>query len=547
MATEAESVSGRTVEEKLRKAWRRERRFYAVRGICHLLLWAAGLIAADFIVDWLFLLPGFGRTLLLITDLAVLVVVFYRSWWRHLERYDPVKIALQVERRHPDLKSLLVSYIQFGDGRSKELGFMSPQLIRAVRRLAVAATRPIDFREIIHWGDLTRVTLFSAAVVVVCGGLSVNWPDFLHALFTRLLNPTASVAYPTRTRIVEITGPVTVPEGASVTLAARGDGLIPASGTLSIKPPDGDWERIVMPQVPDDQRKFSYSFNQILRGFQYRVRLGDATSQTFEVRSVPPPRIVKVRVHLHYPAYTKWADKTIDSLQLEVPEGTQASVQLTCDRALRAAAMLQEGGQATPMRIVDDGLSAEFGWTVKQSFPFHFRWTEAQYGFQYEGDVTYFVRVIADSQPEVELVSPAEDDKATVEKKLAIRYRASDDYGIARAAVVYTRGTGQEQRRPLGTFEKPTVDQQVVWNLKESIPDLKEGDWLTLAVEVADNRAGAPGPNVVRTRPVRLDVVSVAEYLLYMQEKRARLAKEIQAMHEEEKSASREVKTMLQE
>lgn len=542
--TDSEKTSGLSVERKLRLAWKRERRFHATRGICHLLLWAAGLGLADFFVDWYFLLPGYGRMALLVLNIATLAVVFYRAWWRHLEAYDPVRIALQVERRHPDLKSLLVSYIQFGDAGGR-LENMSTELIAAARRLAVAATAPMDFREIVNWGDLRRVSLFSVAVVVCCGGLSLNWPEFFSTLFYRLLNPTASTAYPTRTHIAEITGPVTVPQGSSVTLAVRGDGLIPASGTLYIKPQEGQWERLLMPPAQD--RRFAYTFDQVQRSFSYRVRLGDATSETYEVRTIPAPHVVQTRARLHYPDYTHLKDKEVETLHLEVPEGTQVSVELVCDLALKAAEVLTEGTKAAPLVLGPDGRTATVAWTVTESFPFHFRWTEREHGFVFESDVTYFVRVVPDSAPEVEIVTPTEDDKATLNKKLAIRYRAADDYGIAKATILYTLNDGAEQTRPIGTFDKSPVEEQVLWVLRDTIPGLKEGDTLTFAVEVADNHAGQAGPNVSRSRPLRLDIVSVPEYLRYVFEKRERLRKEIEAMHEEEAGASKEVKTLQAE
>jgi hypothetical protein len=161
--------------------------------------------------------------------------------------------------------------------------------------------------------------------------------------------------------------------------------------------------------------------------------------------------------------------------------------------------------------------------------------------------VTYFIRVVPDSPPDIEITSPTEDDKATVEKRLAIRYRAADDYGIAKAEIVYSLNGEPETRRPAGTFDRTPVEDQVAWKLKESIPGIKEGDTLVFAIEVADNRAGEGGPNVTRSRPLRLDIVSVAEYLRYILEKRERLIKEIQAMHESETDASKEVKTLREE
>ena len=546
-ADTATTRHGATVERKLRLAWKRERRFHATRGICHLLLWVGALVIVDVLVDWLFLLPGYGRMALVVVNLGTLAIVFYRSWWRHLRRYDPVRIALQVERRHPDLKSILVSYVQFGQGgaAAAHAEAMSPQLVEATRRLAVVATEPIDFREIINWRDVTRVSVFSACVVLCCGAISLNWPEFFSTLFYRLLNPSADAAYPTRTHLDEITGAVTVPQGSPVALQARASGLLPASGTLMIRPQEGEWERIIVPQT--EGGLYVYRFDQVMRPFTYRVRVGDVTSENYEVQVIPAPHVLRTRVHLKFPDYTRLPEKDADTLHLEVPEGTRVSADLLCDRPLAAAAVIQEGGTPTPMRLDAGGRTASIAWTVTQSFPFRFRWTEREHGFVYEGDVTYFIRVVPDAPPDVEIVSPTEDDKATVEKRLTVRFRAADDYGVAKATLVYSLNGGAEQRRDAGVFDRAAVEDQAVWKLKEALAGLKEGDTLTFAVEVADNRAGEGGANVARSRPLRLDIVSVPEYLRYMLEKRERAYKEIGAMHEDETGASKEVKGIREE
>jgi len=536
--------AGPSVERKLRRAWRRERRFHHTRGLCHLLLWIGGLGLADFIVDRLFLLPGYGRVVLLTINVGTLGWVAWHSWLRHLRRYDPVRVALQVERRHPDLTSLLVSYVQLDEDR-QDAAHVSPTLIRALKRLAVLATAPIDFREIIHWSDLTRVGVFSACVVLVCGGLSLNWPEFFSTFVYRLLDPTARIAYPTRTTIERITGNRTVPQGAPLAIEAECGGLVPPSGTLWVRPAGGEWERVLVPQT--GPRQFAYRFEQVLREFTYRLRLGDARSETYQVQAIPPPHLVRTRVRLDYPPYTGLAATESDSLHLEVPEGTKVSLDLGCDRPLLKAEVVEEGGAASRMHLDTAGRNATFAWTVAQSFPFRFRWTERAHGFVYEGDVTYFVRMIPDVPPDVEILSPAEDAKATLAKRLTVRYRAADDYAIAKAEIVYSVNDGPEQRLPPQPFGRTPVDGEAEWSLQETLRDLKVGDTVAFAVEVADNRTGGAGANVARSQPRRLDIVTVAEYLRYMAEKRATLFKEIQAVHEQETDASGEVKALKAE
>jgi hypothetical protein len=541
MSTDSLSKGATLVEAKLRRAWRKERRFHHGDGLAHFVVWLLALVLVDLLVDWLFLLPGSGRVILLVVNVAALGWVLWHYWLRHLRRYDPVRVALQVERRHPELESLLVSYVQLG-GESAGAAHASPSLLRVLRRQTIEVTEPIDFREIISYNELKRIFALSAAILLFFALYSVNWGEHLEVLARRLLDPTATVAYPTRTTIERITGDRTLRQGDSVTLRAWAGGLIPQRGSLRVEPQGGELERIAL--FPgQDPTEFAYRFREVFRSFDYHVRLGDARSRTYTVTVIPPPRIVETRVHLRYPDYTKQKARTVDFLNLEVPEGTEMTWELICDKPLRSAAMLRDETALSPMALDATGKVARFSATATESFSYQFRWTERAHAFQYEDPVHYFVQVIPDSPPQVDLVFPLQDDKATVHKTLTARFLARDDYGIAKAWIAYQVNDSEEQRREVGAFGKPLVEGEAVWKLaaEDSIPNLEVGDVVSYAIEVADTHEGNGGPQTSRSDARKLFIVSEREYLRYIYEKRRRLRGEIAGMRVQEGEAETEV------
>jgi len=536
---EAALPPSQTVEAKLRRAWRKECRFIHLRGWCNLALWITALAGVDFLVDWLFLLPGYARLILAVANLAILGWVAYDKWLRHWRRYDPVRVALQVERRHPELKSLLISYVQISDQpRAGEV--ISPMLIQALRREAIRCTDPMDFREIVNYRELRRVLGFAAAVVLLCAAASINWSAYVDVFLNRMTRPASGLAYPTRTRIVKITGNQVVRQGAPVTIEAVCANRIPAQGRLMVKPAQGPWEQLPLRKTGAD--RFEYQFAELFQGFAYQVRLGDAVSETFQLQVVPAPRLIRNRVRIEYPAYTGLAAKELDSLNLEVPEGSTLNWKLQCDQRLAAAALIVEGGARVPLQLDASGRECSLSLPATNSFVYRFQWTEREHGYVYDGGVNFFVNTIPDAAPEVELTQPTENEKATVRKKLALAFRANDDYQVANAWVVYSLNQSPEVKLPLGAFTKATVETNVVWDLKQAMPALKEKDVVSFAIEVADNRAGKSGPNLTRTRTLQLAIVSADEYLSYILEKQAKLVKEIESMQKEEQTASREVK-----
>jgi len=541
MSAPSVESSATVVEAKLRKAWRKERRYHHGDGIAHFLVWALALILLDLLIDWLFLLPGTGRLILLGINLAALGWVVWHYWLRYLRPYDPVRVALQVERRHPELESLLVSYVQLG-GDSPEAAYVSPALLRVLRRQTIDVTQPIDFREIISYKELKRIAALSVAVIAFFALYSVNWGEYLEVLARRMFDPNYKAGYPTRTTIEKITGDVTLRQGDSVTLTAWAGGLVPPRGYLYVQPKGGEEERI--PLFPGkDETEFAHRFREVFQPFEYYVRLGDARSKDFTVSVVPPPRIVETRVHLRFPKYTRERPKVVDFLNLEVPEGTEMEWELVCDKALASAELIRDETDAKAMELDPAGKVARFATAATESFAYQFRWKEREHGYDYEDEVHYFVQVIPDSPPQVDLVFPTQDDKATVRKTLAANFLARDDYGIAKAWIVYQVNDGDERRRLIKDYETALVEDAATWKLAEadSIPDLKIGDVVTYAIEVADTHEGGDGPQVSRSDARRLFIVSVPEYLSYVLEKRRALRREIEGMRAQEKEAETEV------
>jgi drug/metabolite transporter (DMT)-like permease len=152
-----------TIEARLRAAWRRERRFVHARGGARLAFWVVGLFLLALLLDRLFDLPGWGRPLLSLACLATVAWVAYRAWLRHLRRYDPARVALQVERLHGGLDNLLVSYVQLGG----EGAHGSPRLIEAVRQQAGEKAAPLDFRGIVNFRDLCWLLTAAGGVLLL--------------------------------------------------------------------------------------------------------------------------------------------------------------------------------------------------------------------------------------------------------------------------------------------------------------------------------------------------------------------------------------------
>lgn len=670
------------VEHKLHRAWRKEQLFHHTRGGCFFLLWALALVLVDLAVDFFFLIPGYGRVALLAINVGAIGWVLYHHWLRYLRRYDPVRTALQVERRHPELQSLLVSFVQLRGG-APEGTFASPSLIRAMQRQTIETTRPLDFREIVSYKELKRIFVLAGCVMVFFAAISINWSEHLRRLVLRMLNPSAHIGYPTATHILGIECPESVQQGKKVLLEARAGGHIPDDGILYVKFEGGgdSWDRVpllrsaphllnvedvpnlpglaakvkqeadagkpsvgkriweLLPQdlrtafqqaatakeldkadaftivktlndilkMPDLYRqedfrgvtlpaeaaqlvplvakgappdevhrlnrlllqaafpeainaegeaekvgRFPYLFPDVYQSFRCHVRLGDAYSEEFSVAVIPPPRIVETYVRYRYPSYTGMDERIVDMLNLEAPAGTRIQWRLRCDEPLASATLVklldEKRTEPFPMSLDPSGQVASLEMEAVTSFDYQFKWVEREHGYAYDEETQYTVQVIADTSPQVEVLKPLEDEKATVQKTVSIAFQARDDYGLTVAWIVYSLEEGAEpQRRPLGKLSGRLVEKEVPWTVREAIPGLKPGDVVTYFIEVADNHSGPNGAFRGTSQTRRLYIVKVDEYLTYIAERRKKLVAELKALHEQETQAADKVGDILKD
>jgi hypothetical protein len=303
-----------------------------------------------------------------------------------------------------------------------------------------------------------------------------------------------------------------------------------------------------------------------------------------------------MKVRVAYPRYTCIGPRDFEDLNVDAPQGSVLQWQLDFDMPLAQAqwikgevgsavdAMPQSApganalppttrqwhqatkptattmssgqladNQAVLMNLSADGKSATVMVAADESLAYHFNWTDKEHGFEYADDITYRVGVTPDNPPEVELLKPSGDVRATIKKKLDIAFKATDDYGLVNGWFVYRINDGEEKKLPLEKLSGPSADKpalvaerQATWPVKEKIPELNEGDTLTFAIEVSDNYPGKDGPNLSRSRQCRMTIVSQAEYLQWVLEEEKRLVTEINGMQSEEKAASEQVDKIQQ-
>ena len=552
----------RKIEDKLIEAHAGQQRFVWTRGIIRLLVWLLVLILTDLFIDWIILGGDAGSAfgpMLLVINIGILGYVAWYELIRHLKDYDELLTALDVEERHPELSSLLVSYTQLRN-TSENQANVSEEFIQAMREQAVDKSYSINFREIVDFGQLKTLFFVSLGVVVLFSAISIKWETHINTLMQRLVGTDAE--YPTNTEITGVDFQKVVQFGNSVTVTATWDKKPPEDAFIYTRPVgnnEAKWKRLPMKKTENVIKSFNREIKGLTDDLSFYAEINDDESDIFRVRVIKSPEITKSNITLKYPEYMKREDLELDQLTFEAPEGTTVSWQLQSDSKVKNLEVVNalDGKKIKDATISgDDSNMISFDMLADKAINYSFRWTEgmsAQYGdakdFIYD-DVQHRIRVVSDTIPKVELIRPVTDGLATVNKKIRIAGKASDDHGLGQAWLVYQIDGSADIRKPIMDFEgKKSGDIELTWDISEDIEDLKPGVRISYALEVKDLYPSPEGtvPHLRRSISRQIEVVEPDRYLQWYRSELAAQNDELKRARELEVTASAQVKQLREQ
>ena len=533
-----------SIEQKLRIAWSQEQRFFHIRGFARLLIWAVVLLLVDLVVDWQILfrsrVTGAPQILLLITNVFVLGWVLWHEWLRHLKSFDAVRVSLEVEAKHPELRSVLVSYTQF-EGQDSDPLLASASLLGAMRNQAISLTRPLDFREVVDFRQLRNLFLFAVVSIGVFSLISYSRSDHMRSLFLRLIG--VDLDYPTETEVVLLTENKTIKQGDSIEIFARVNGEIPDAGRLYVRSEsERTWQSMTMDR--EEGGVFNRMVPEVFEDFIYYIRIGDALTSKYKISVSPRPEILATQISFTYPEYlerNESVEPAVDSLNLSVPEGTLVKWSLKCTPAIRALDVIV-GEQKFPATISEDGLVATFEIPADETFKYTFHWTEKDHGFEYD-DIQHIVRVVPDRIPDIELIEPSTDGNATVKKVLNIIARVSDDHQLGAAELVYSINGRNEESIAMEPLSGTVKEIRHTWTLAQSIPDLKPGDTLAFSIKVSD-KVPPTGTHINISATRKLAILTQEKYLEWFKNEFDAQREVIGKARDLEKKATTEVRKL---
>lgn len=496
------------VAERLSAFGQRWTRLVWARGICAAAVVWLGTFSLVAWLDWRFALTEGTRWLLSLAGYAATAAVFWRVAGRKLWVPPSAReLAGLVEKAWPGLRNHLVAAVELAEG-SAEGKHDSFEFRDLVQDEAAARIKDVQMEVLLPRSLMSGWA--NAAVLcalLVAGLLVVPSLGFPRQLLRAAL-PMAAIERVTRTKI-QVLEPA-----ADTRWLAQGDRqavVVALAGTdtdraeLEVIGAEGRTERMVMSASGD--RQFTATVPVGAGTFSFRVRAGDALTQTVKIATRMRPAVFAFTKTYEPPAYAQWPSRTVEEEHghLTALAGSVVDLRMRINQAVRAGevTVVAEGRTNLITLSAPEVNVVQARVPVRGTATYQVRLVAAETGLGNQFSPTFEIRAEPDLAPRVTLETPRTDLVVASDEVVTVNGTAADDVGLASVAQQFQINTGPWLEVPLALANRTNSPVTHRWDLL--LLGLATGDRIAtrlVAVDLKGTRAeSAPAQLVVGAEP----------------------------------------------
>jgi len=444
------------IEQALRKRLQptvnRRRRLYLALwlSICWFvaILIGTGLIVAYWLLGWKSTVANWA---LCITSGLATLLILHQSLRLRL---DYKAVARDIERKHPELKALLLTAIeQEPDQPGGSLSYLQERVIGEAVRHAV------------KYDWLRSVSLTKLALAQICWFVTLA---LLIAAFSQLLpsrpfllrtggNVLARKGY----QITVTPGDTRVEAGSPVVILARFDGRLPRDATLVYETLGEKSQQIPLTKNMEDP-VFGGIIQEVNSNLLYRIEYANQSTRDYSISVYKHPALTRADAKIVYPAYTKLPEKVIqDTRRVSAIEGSQINLTFTLNKAVTTAQLIPKEGSALDLTVDSEHPNIyTTAITATDNRRYELNLVDAQ-GLKNEIPQRFTIDVHKNLPPEIKPVFPNRDVVASPLEELSLEAEVSDDYGVTHYGLSYTLAGAQSADITLSSLEERQEKQMI--------------------------------------------------------------------------------------
>ncbi len=374
------------------------------------------------------------RTLLIAAIVAVIVFLLVRP----LRGVGNRRAADEIERTSPAFGGRLDTWVD-QTARMRAEGSAANPLVDLLAEDTVRITEAVPVDDVV---GRARILSFSSAAIF--GLLALVWlgtsgPGYWQygtsRLWTGWFNTQEAPLY----ELLVEPGDTTVRKGANLAVSAQPVGFDPAAVDIYAKFESSvDWERAAMgPQR--EGSGYEFTFSAVRERLRYYMISGRVRTREFNVDVVEMPNVENIKLEYAFPSWTGLKPLTEDpGGDIRGVEGTKVQVTLTTDKPLVDGIIVVGENEIS---IRDNVAEIQ----VVGDDEYHIAAVYQGENIRLTDD--FFITVVPDEKPQLKILEPGRDWKATSIEEVTARFRANDDFGLRSLALHYA----------VNGFEQPEV------------------------------------------------------------------------------------------
>jgi hypothetical protein len=187
------------------------------------------------------------------------------------------------------------------------------------------------------------------------------------------------------------------------------------------------WEPIAMQPQPG-RTGYQFVFSSLPESVEYYVEAGPIESRRFTIRVVDQPAVTHIKVTYHFPQWTEMPDAIEErGGDLRALEGTKAELEISTDRPLKDGILALGSGRHIPL-AGSDGARYRATIDIENDDLYHLAALDEGQAVRLSED--FFIQARKPNPPEVALVRPGRDYRASPIEEVTLGVRARDDFGL---------------------------------------------------------------------------------------------------------------------
>ena len=203
------------------------------------------------------------------------------------------------------------------------------------------------------------------------------------------------------------------------------------------------WEQTSMQQRPATAG-FQFLFAGIPEDVEYYIESGPIQTPHFRLHVADIPTVKQIRVTYHHPDWMHLGD-TVEEHggDLRAVEGTEAKLEVVTDRPLANGLLILDDGRQIALAGAGGGNVYRASVPVEKDGSYHVATRETVQEQRLSED--YFIQATAVKPPEVAVVRPERDYRASPIEEVTLAATANDPFGMSEFALHYSVNGGPEQ------------------------------------------------------------------------------------------------------